>query len=463
MEVWEICEEIAGKHEWYHKVFDQIIVEKWRKESKNDANFSLALSLVQASAKGTKINKDCCWEEGLCPECVRECKEHLMHSPEDIHFDDDDDNDLTNEKRIAKFFADPDWESSDCIYNMLDHQQCEHIRCKCVSPDCELSDYICYHPDGLLNNDLHNQLKELINKMNSQEIVDWHPNSNEQVRDLIHPSLFCFCTGKSVFNDGTVKGKYNDELTDYQWLPAEFEVKDNRVKINSYINNLDEQKYPEFVPLIEEVFAQYLPNLETVMNKKLNNRTLQVIVKVGSIILNKDKNKYGGGSYHLEGIVDERIIATAIHYIESKEITDSFLEFRKPTIINEENLEYPQSDANFTQHHYGITDHFDGTMNKYLGMIKCHENADVIFPNNLQHRVKEFELDGEEGLRTILCFFIVDPDHRIISTKDIPKQQNVMSLEDAKFYRERLMFHRKYYVDQFNQKVMELPVNLCEH
>lgn len=161
----------------------------------------------------------------------------------------------------------------------------------------------------------------------------------------------------------------------------------------------------------------------------------------------------------------EHIAATCIHYVDVDNITDSFLEFRKPTIINEEDLNYPQNDYLYTGHHYGIEDHHDGVMNRYLGLIRCHEGASVIFPNTLQHHVKDFSLADttKSSLRTILAFFVIDPDHRIVSTAHIPPQQNIFTLEEANYHRERLMYHRKYFVDKLNETVFERPFSLCEH
>lgn len=160
----------------------------------------------------------------------------------------------------------------------------------------------------------------------------------------------------------------------------------------------------------------------------------------------------------------ERIIATGIHYVDVDNITDSFLEFRKPT-INEENLDYDQNDQAFTKHHYGLEGHWDGQMNKYLGLIKCSEESDVVFPNSLQHRVAQFKLiEGKsESTRTILAFFLIDPNHKIISTEDIAPQQKMFTVKKANFHRERLMYHRKYFVDQLNKEVFTRPFSLCEH
>ena len=451
MEIWKICESIASKKNWYDKVFNDVIVNKWKLETKSDDNFDLAIRLLQASAKGSRILKDCEWDEGLCNVCIKELKNDMLESPDDFGHD---------ATELAILFTQPDW-----VYEIDHDRQCEHIKCKCSSPHSLLEDYINYHPDGLLTPELHDQCKQLISEMSKNEPIDWHPGSNQQVRDIIHPSMYCYVKGVSKHKDRTISPvcKENER---YQWLPSRFDIdNDGKVKVMSYINNLNSNKYPQFIQLIENVFERFIASFERVINEKLTNRSLQVIVKVGSIILTKDNSKYPGGSYHLEGMPYEKIIATGIHYVDVDNITDSFLEFRKPTIINEENLDYAQNDQYFTAHHYGLEGHWDGEMNKYLGLIKCSEGADIIFPNSLQHKVKDFEImEGKsESTRTILAFFLIDPNHKIISTEDVAPQQKMFTVRKANFHRERLMYHRKYFVDQLNQEVFTRPFSLCEH
>jgi len=452
MEIWVICENITNKKDWYKKVFDSILVEKWKSEAKSDDNFDLAIKLLQTTAKGSNILKDCEWDVEPCDDCINELKYEILQNPEDFDIDNTE---------LAILLTEPYW------YNQIDHNmECSHVKCKCSSPHSLLEDYIDYYPDGLLSKELHNECKNLILEMSKNEKIDWHPGSNNQVRDIIHPSMYCYVKGLSKYKDGTLSIEA-EENKRYQWLPSRFDIDNNgKVKIMSYINNLNTNKYPQFIELIENVFEKFIPSFERIIERKLINKSLQVIVKVGSIILtNNNNNKYPGGSYHLEGVPEEHIIATGIHYVDVENITESFLEFRKPTIINEENVDYEQNDQAYTKHHYGIEDHWDGQMNKYLGLIKCSEGADVIFPNTLQHRVKEFDLvkNESESLRTILAFFLIDPDHKIISTEDIDPQQKIFSIEEANFHRERLMYHRKYYIDQLNEEVFMRPFSLCEH
>lgn len=458
MRVSDMCEEITNKKNWYRKIFNNEIILKWKNEipEKSYDIFVYVVNLLRATAQGSLYKKDCKWGDyGECKKCLQEC---ILDDPSDFGLDDNIDE---------TFFEQPGWEIPFISDPNLDTDffECEHIKCDCLPPDKDLSSYVVYNNNGLISKNLNDKCRRVINNIYVNEPVDYHPGSNDQVVDIIHPSIFCYVKGISKHSDGT-KMLESDESLRYQWLPSEFIISsDKKIKNLSYINNLDDSKYPEFIPLVEEVFEQFLPSLEKVLKRDLKNQQLQIIVKAGSTILNNNNPNFDGGSWHVEGMPYEHIIATCIQYVQVEHITPSYLEFRKPVIFNEINLDYPQCDETFTKHHYGIEPHCDGKMNRYLGLIKCDQGSSVVFPNTLQHHVKNFELinNHNEGIRTILAFFVIDPDHRIISTADIPKQQNIFTKADAKYYRERLMLHRKYFVDELNDKVFEREYSLCEH
>lgn len=508
-DVWQLCQEITNKKNWYSKVFDDNIVAHWRAEIPPESadNFALALKLLRASAQGCKHLEDCNWDEGsrMCRDCKYNLKQNILNNPQEYN--------LNPEDIDLDFFKHEGWD-----FDYDDHVECKHPRCTCTAPDSSLNSYIEYHPQliaetireliikrisahlsstqprgldfdgdedpniiklvtdlreieskdhgGIISHNLHAECKQVLAELADKEPVDWHPGSDNKVRDIIHPSMYCYVKGVSKHYDDTVAPEC-DESVRFQWLPSEFQINpDGTVKVSSYINNLDENKHPQMIPLIQKIFGAFLPSLEHVLKRNLRNLpSLQVIVKVGSIILTPENPKYPGGSWHIEGLPIEHIIATCIHYVDTDNITDSFLEFRKPTIINEENVDYPQGDSAYTEHHYGILDHHDGVMNRYLGLIRCHEGASVVFPNTLQHRVKDFSLadPSKPSLRTILAFFVIDPDHTIVSTEDVPPQQEIFTVEQAHHYRELLMFHRKYFVSRLNETVFERPFSLCEH
>lgn len=58
----------------------------------------------------------------------------------------------------------------------------------------------------------------------------------------------------------------------------------------------------------------------------------QVITKLASIHLTPEKPRYDGGAWHVEGMVDDGIVATGIHYFDQENIkeddNDSALAFR---------------------------------------------------------------------------------------------------------------------------------------
>jgi hypothetical protein len=459
LRVSDVLQEITSKKNWYSKVFDTEITQKWADEIKEHSTayeFNLALSILKASTQGSVYIPNCEWDD-YCHEChqVFNCKIKDAVFRKDNSIDSDDEIENFEDEDIEELIG-----------------GCNHKRCKCISPDNELHDYIVNETNHDVN--LNEALLKVIWQMRSSDPVDYHPGSNNQVIDIIHPSVNCYAQGITKHIDGSVGPKTTEDKM-YYWLPAEFDVNsDGKVKLCSRINNLDNQRYPEFDSLIEKVVENRLSSLEKVTKKNLKNRRIQIVVKIASIELTSNNPKYDGGSWHTEGMPYEQICATVIEYLQIKNITESFLEFRKPTYINDEDMDYPQNDHKYTAHHYGLTAHHDGKMNRYLGLIKCNENSFVVFPNTLQHRVKDFEIANHlktphntsfstQGLgqRTILALFVIDPDNRIISTQDVPV--STWTKDQIDYHRERLMFHRKYFVKQLNKEIYERPYSLCEH
>lgn len=484
--LWDILQEITNKRDWYNKVFDPSITEKWRaevhttcktgegyiKESVDDL-IDYALNILRTSAQGCALDLGCDWDfNDACDACIEAAMKEEGITDKEEFMDGMDMNEL----------------------------DCPHPLCACKCPDHALENYIEYRTDvsnqsapqsvpkctaksvkktgktvvtpvckqvkksGVLDAQLVAKLKAMVYDMTARADPDWHPWSNNQVLDIVHPSLYCYVSGVSKHTDGKAYASA-DATETYSWLPADIAISaTGAVKFKSYINNLRGADV-KYVPLFEHLLSYFVEPFERVLKRPLKGTAAQVIVKVGSTILTEANSKFGGGSWHVEGVPAEHIIGTALYYLDVEGITPSFLEFRKPTIINEENVDYPQSNSKFTDHHYGIEDHHDGVMNRYLGLIKAQSDAYVVFPNTLQHRIKEFELDPayEAGVRTVIVFFLIDPDRRILSTADVPDQFGKMALTDAHKYRELLMHDRKFFVNELNDTVYERPFSLCEH
>ncbi|QGI69858.1 hypothetical protein CEK26_002190 [Fusarium fujikuroi] len=152
---------------------------------------------------------------------------------------------------------------------------------------------------------------------------------------------------------------------------------------------------------------------------------IQVVLKMANIHLTPEKPRYDGGSWHVEGQLNEHICATALFYYDSDNITESRLSFR--THADRDNLRdrlsYSQGD------HHGIEAIFaikaKGDKMQDLGSVMTPEGRALFFPNVYQHRVESFELADKTrpGYRKIVALFLVDPVIPIISTGNVPPQQ----------------------------------------
>lgn len=275
-----------------------------------------------------------------------------------------------------------------------------------------------YESDTLISDPLKERLSAGVSALENvpEEEKDWHPGSNHQVLDLVHPSLFPLRYGKTL-----VKLTDSDELVVatppkfdrifapqsasklYQWLPTDFKVSDTgSASIDGYINNLHPEVHSDLYPVIASIFESFVPLFERVLSNlqnpplrrirnvspnwypdeydwegeggdngyetyektrklvlpspgvfsmpppsthptfELKGRTVQVIVKLANIILTPEQPKYEGGSWHVEGMVDESIVASGIYYWEQENIGESRLEFRGS--FDDEELPYQQSD-----------------------------------------------------------------------------------------------------------------------
>ncbi|KAJ2781970.1 hypothetical protein GGI15_003061 [Coemansia interrupta] len=400
--------------------------------------------------------------------------------------------------------------------------------------------------DSLIDQETEAQLKEYVAILEDvpDSKKDWHPNSNNQVLNLIHPSLFPLiysrsriltspipspsdaltlsCFGQAPGNHDAwrtfLKEHYKNAedsstseyfmpnkpaLGPYQyvlkpenkfcWLPTEFDVaEDGKATIMSYINNLHPIKHAKLYPTIADIFSRFVPLLEQALTdiahprpeykidpadyeaymelepdykegdqyydyekkreqwevmyamteKKplpfvapdrptvsysLRGRRLQAIVKMSNIILSPEKPEYEGGTWHVEALENERIIATGIYYYDIENITESNLAFRES--VDAMTIRYEQFREDMIKADYDIgIDEEDPEcvlVSQHLGQVEARNGRCIVFPNIYQHRVSGFKLADptKPGHRKIFAFFFIDPSTRIPSTEIVPPQQ----------------------------------------
>lgn len=373
-------------------------------------------------------------------------------------------------------------------------------------------DSICYG-DNVVPEELKAEFKKAAFRLEDvpEGKKDWHPNSNNQVLDLVHPSLYPLqykitpilpeggnvglvgqYTGKdktspiSEFNpdEHTIKSHFMEYGASdrFQWLPSIFDIsKDGKVTIESYINNLHPEWHGDLYGPIGKIFEAAIPGINLTLsqyaspqrvrldpfsneyglydtpepewidddydayevarqarhpapvkikwegipdnqvNFDVKGRKLKVITKLANIVLTPENPDYEGGSWHIEGQINEDIVCTAIYYYDSENITSSELGFR----VAVSDPPYEQGDDIGIREVYGIED--EDKMGLEVGGIECIEDRVLVFPNIFQHRVSPFSLADKTkpGHRKILCFFVVDPyNDRVTATDRVPPQQS---------------------------------------
>jgi hypothetical protein len=159
------------------------------------------------------------------------------------------------------------------------------------------------------------------------------------------------------------------------------------------------------------------------LREKFAESGLQVIFKLANIHLTPEKPEYQGGSWHVEGALNEHICATALYYYDQDNITDSYLSFRQSIDAETMTMKPAQSEYTSLEMYYGVEQ--DGPAIQELGQVLTREGRMLAFPNVLQHCVHNFRLRDETkpGHRKILAMFLVDPHIRILSTANVPPQQ----------------------------------------
>lgn len=69
---------------------------------------------------------------------------------------------------------------------------------------------------------------------------------------------------------------------------------------------------------------------------------LQVIIKLSSIELTPEKPEYEGGNWHIEGMLNEHIAATALYYYDVDNVTESRISFRTAAGFDDMEMRYEQ-------------------------------------------------------------------------------------------------------------------------
>jgi len=357
-----------------------------------------------------------------------------------------------------------------------------------------ISEGICY-VKGKVPDELKKRLQGHLDEVAHKNPIDYHPKSNDIVRDLIHPALYPYIKGVSRVKkdaelpqepaEGEAKDFWGREYEDskFQWLPAPFEISNQgNCKIQDYINNLDRALFPGLYQDLEELFDIFLPYFQDVWSYakamdfftggddedeltpqiqkeavSFKGQELQIIVKVVEYILQPDQSYEG--VWHAEGMSHENIVMTGIYFLDrSHDISGGDLRFKRAFTVAERNRvfwEIPQGRP-------AVVNQFASEGFIPLGYIPTEEGHLLVFPNCHIHKISKMinnSANKGSASRRIVVFFFVNPEKKIVSSREVAAQQNDIPLSAAKEYRLELMAQRKYDKEKLNIRDIEL----CEH
>ncbi|KAK6522862.1 hypothetical protein TWF281_002292 [Arthrobotrys megalospora] len=260
------------------------------------------------------------------------------------------------------------------------------------------------------------------------------------------------------------KGGYNPYAS---WLPSEFKIaKDgNSTKIVSYINNLTlPGQEALFHPIFEKVFTEFLPLFnhvladlagkgcsrersskfecfdmedmpffdsdeeefnnpwtppEIVSSRELEGKTVKIIVRLVEMNLAPRKSYISNNSdWNVDGMGNERIVATGIYQYEQGNVKDYLVPFRQRDFYS-----FSGPDAMDDEFSYANVQ----WKTRHNAATTMKGNRGIVFPNLYEHRLpSSLELvdRNKPGFVKLLIFHLCDPTiEDLPSTRTVPPQQ----------------------------------------
>ncbi|KAF2867072.1 hypothetical protein BDV95DRAFT_610955 [Massariosphaeria phaeospora] len=297
------------------------------------------------------------------------------------------------------------------------------------------------------------------------------------------------------FLTGTFKNKELPEFAEWKWKRVRRTRHPEPGDAYSYADWTKGQVDNAVVKSSSRYTREYKEPPQVDLAETWREKGLQVIVKLASIELTPEKPEYAGGSWHVEGMLNEHIVATSIHYYDVSNTTESRIRFRQEATLDNMDMSYEQDEHEPLCEIFGTESLRDELAEQELGSIATPQGRLLVFPNTLQHCVQPFRLADatRPGHRRFVVLWLVDPHYRVVSTRNVPPQQHhwwapeafdkldldsklpaelaniitedvgqwPMGLEEAKTLRLELMDERTAFV-----KLVEGDVetyNFCEH
>ncbi|KAJ5365418.1 Protein of unknown function DUF4246 [Penicillium concentricum] len=179
---------------------------------------------------------------------------------------------------------------------------------------------------------------------------------------------------------------------------------------------------------------------------------LQVIVRISSIDLTPENPCYqGDDDFHVDGLLNEHIVATSRYYYDVENITEAYISFQQEDELDPYECRIGM-DAMHKIFGLPVIKNSEGftlwtPRLQTLGSVVTYQGRFLAWANSLRHKNKSFSLEDatRPGHQRYITLFLVDPHYRICSTRNVPPQQH-------EWWRESVLAN----VDSLNRLPQEL-------
>jgi hypothetical protein len=194
-----------------------------------------------------------------------------------------------------------------------------------------------------------------------------------------------------------------------------------------WISDDDEESGEDDDDSSEELIPRFISPSEPIEIITLSGYRLQVIVQLINYELFPSHPVYKWDNTRVEGLMNENIVATGIYPYSSENVQEPTVQFSqtlcdKYNNINDDTREFLST--------LGVDDFYEVD----LGKVSLKQDRCFAYPNHIIREWAPLELQDQTkpGYFKFIKFFLVDPALRIVSTANVPPQQEEWFMEELK-------------------------------
>eukprot|EP01084_Bolivina_argentea_P043406 79972_1 len=245
----------------------------------------------------------------------------------------------------------------------------------------------------------------------------WHPVYRMQNKKKMEFVTNDYTKNENYINDKARFEKYGARIQNLidplmsvkekYFIPSVVDIDKNyNVSFVSEINNLSKFRYAKLYDLFAVIFKSMIKMFEFILQMKLNQTKLNVIVSMQQYQI-KPKQTYKG-SLHCEGFKEENIACVGVYYFDKSDYFE----------IDQFQIAMNLMDAVLKTYPLAVKE-------KYF---QIEQGSCMVFSNrNLLHKLDQLTNDDDVKVatRTILNFFVIDPSEMIDAIKPEKKRMQV--------------------------------------